>query len=88
MRHFTLITPVGSEHESWIGRALARLAAGWLHFRRERLLKATINDLRGRDDRTLKDMGVDRSEIESIVRSKAAGRRQRYVDVGGAAWRG
>jgi uncharacterized protein YjiS (DUF1127 family) len=88
MRHFTLITPAGSEHESWIDRGLARLAAGWLHFRRERRLKATINGIRGLDDRTLKDIGVDRSEIEAIVRSKAAGRRQRYVDVGGAAWRG
>ncbi len=61
---------------------------GWREYLQRRRLKATIFTLRGLDDRTLRDIGLDRSEIESVVHSKGAGRRLRYLDIGGITPRG
>ena len=36
----------------------------------------------------LHHIGIDRSEIESVVHSKGAGRRLRYLDIGGITPRG
>jgi uncharacterized protein YjiS (DUF1127 family) len=88
MTHFTLTTSARVAENSRTGRLTAQLHAGWQRFLMRRRLKATIYMLQGLDDRTLSDIGIDRSEIEPLVNSKAAGRRQRYVDVGGVTPRG
>ncbi len=41
--------------------------------------RATVFMLRSLDEHTLRDIGVDRSEIESVVHGEAAERRHCYV---------
>lgn len=59
------------------GGLLPRLASRYLAWRRRR---ATIAMLHGLDSRTLKDIGLARSEIESAVNTHGAGRRLRFAD--------
>jgi uncharacterized protein YjiS (DUF1127 family) len=62
------------------GITLKRLwNAYWAH----RAQSATVFLLRGLDDRTLQDIGVERSEIESVVYSRSSDRLRRYHP----AWR-
>jgi uncharacterized protein YjiS (DUF1127 family) len=61
---------------------VARLAAGWREILLRRRMKATIYTLHALDDRTLGDIGLDRSEIESVVRSNQQERRQRMIAFG------
>ncbi|MEQ1611500.1 MAG: DUF1127 domain-containing protein [Hyphomicrobiaceae bacterium] len=70
------------------GRLAARFKAGWQTYLLRRRLKATVFTLQGLDDRTLSDIGLDRSEIESVVRSKSHERRQRMIEFGGVVARG
>jgi len=69
-------------------RLAAHFRNGCREYLQRRRLKATVFTLRGLDDRTLRDIGLDRSEIESVVHCKGAGRRLRYVDIGGITPRG
>ena len=48
-------------------RAAMAARSAWQGYRQRRRLKDTIITLEGLDDRTLKDIGLDRSEIESVV---------------------
>jgi uncharacterized protein YjiS (DUF1127 family) len=88
MTHFTFTTNARTAETSWTGRLTARLQAGFQRFLLRRRLKMTVYTLQALDDRTLSDIGIDRSEIESLANSKAAGRRQRYVEIGGVIGRG
>jgi uncharacterized protein YjiS (DUF1127 family) len=88
MTHFTLTTNTRTAESSRIGRLTAHLQAGWQRFLLRRRLKATMHTLQALDERTLSDIGIDRSEIESLVNSRAAGRRQRFVEIGGVIGRG
>ncbi len=54
----------------------------WLAYWEWRARKATILILHALDRRTLNDIGIDPSEIESLVQSRACDRRRRYD----AAW--
>ncbi len=47
------------------------LLAAWASWRRKRRLKATARILHGLSDRTLKDIGVERSEIDSVVMARS-----------------
>jgi uncharacterized protein YjiS (DUF1127 family) len=62
--------------------AVARRA--WQAYWDWRARQATIEILRALDSRTLRDIGLSRSEIESVVRDKH-GERRRCYDAG---WRG
>ncbi len=46
------------------------IMAAWAAWRRRRRLKATARILHGLSDRTLKDIGVERSEIDSVVTAR------------------
>ena len=65
----------------------ARFRAGagrwWRSYREKRLMGATIRALQSLDNRALKDIGLDRSEIESVAIARCCGRRLRYVEFGG-----
>jgi uncharacterized protein YjiS (DUF1127 family) len=57
-----------------IGRLLARSAGKWSStFAAWRVRRRAIKELRGLDDRVLKDMGLHRSEIESVVYGQDSG---------------
>ncbi len=56
----------------------ASFGFAWRAFRYRRRQQATIRVLKSLDDRTLKDIGLARNEIESVVSTQAAERRQYY----------
>jgi uncharacterized protein YjiS (DUF1127 family) len=51
----------------------------WAGLRRRHRERLTQKVLEGLDDRTLHDIGIERSEITSIARSRTADRRVKYV---------
>jgi uncharacterized protein YjiS (DUF1127 family) len=58
------------------------LQRAWRNYWRRRAARATLQILHALDDRTLKDIGIDRSEIESVVCSAP---RERLVGLDTAA---
>ena len=54
------------------------LSGAWHAVRGWRARKATVEILQSLDGRTLRDIGVDRSEIESIVYGKRDGGKRWY----------
>ena len=68
------------------GRRLSRLAGGagsliarlWRAYWDWRVRRTTVLLLRSLDRRTLHDIGIDRSEIESIVHDAGRDRRRRH----------
>jgi len=53
----------------------------WAAYWTWRAQHATATILHALDDRTLKDIGIDRSEIESVVWVARAGRKERRISV-------
>ena len=66
-----------------VARIAGVLKGIWHAYRKWRARKATIEILQGLDRRTLRDIGVDPSEIESIVYDRR-GEGRRWYD---ANWR-
>jgi uncharacterized protein YjiS (DUF1127 family) len=56
---------------------IGRLFRRWLEHRRQ---CRALTQLRSVDPRILRDMGIDRSEVTSIVGGDPAGRRRRWAD--------
>lgn len=56
---------------------LQTIRTTWERWQRMRRKQRTVRILRGLSDRTLKDIGVDRSRIESIVHGCGEDRRMR-----------
>jgi len=50
----------------------------WQAYWRRRSERATINLLHALNDSVLHDIGIDRSEIESVVRTRSKGRLQHF----------
>ena len=53
----------------WLARLASALARFWLRLLRERHARLMIDELQALDDATLKDIGVYRCQIESMVRT-------------------
>ena len=50
----------------------------WQGYWMRKAQRTTVHVLSGLDDRTLQDIGIDRSEIESLVYTRDAERVRRY----------
>jgi uncharacterized protein YjiS (DUF1127 family) len=59
------------------GRIRCSLSTVWRNYWRRRVDRAAIFMLQSLDNRMLKDIGIDRSEIASVVRDVGDGRRGR-----------
>jgi uncharacterized protein YjiS (DUF1127 family) len=58
---------------------LSELLKGWWKaYRAHRSKRATVFALQGLDDRILSDIGIDRSEIESVVYGRSGERLRNY----------
>ena len=64
-------------------RAVAALQRAWIGFWRWWIQRVTIRRLQELDDHLLKDIGVDRSEIDSIAHTKGIERMRRYDSITG-----
>lgn len=53
-----------------LSRLLEAARKIWTRLQRERRLRATIRTLHGLNDRTLKDVGLRRGDIEAVVRDR------------------
>jgi uncharacterized protein YjiS (DUF1127 family) len=63
-----LILPFTRPFAGGGARSIAGMAAkAFAVVRKRRAIRATVAELRSLDDRTLSDIGLDRSEIESIA---------------------
>lgn len=60
--------------------AAAHIRAWWLAFARRQRLRRTAGILEGLDDRTLKDIGLDRTEIASVKTHGCRERRLHLID--------
>jgi len=69
-----LSRPVG---RASVGRRVADMAQhAWSRYWRRRAEHATVGLLHALDDRALRDIGLDRSEIESVVYNASRGERR------------
>ena len=74
--HSETLTPVAS-----LSHRFGEFASGlWRAYWRRRSQRATISLLHSLQDNVLHDIGIDRSEIESVVRTRSRGRLQRFED--------
>ena len=78
MRNIHSAAAIGIVTDGLTSRVQRVVSRAWSGFWRRRSMKATIRVLNGLDDRMLKDIGIDRSEIESIASTEGQGRRRRY----------
>lgn len=76
MAHITL-THTWHQPGSVLHRATAAVQKLWLAYQARRAERATIQLLHSLDDRALKDIGIDRSEIESVAHNDD---RDRHAD--------
>lgn len=67
-------------------RAVAEAARLWRQMRRRSLMRATAHTLYGLSDRTLHDIGIDRSEIDAIVAAFDCDSNRASYDGGVRRW--
>jgi uncharacterized protein YjiS (DUF1127 family) len=88
MQHDAIVRSGGSTSAKVLSRLSCWAGTQWIRFWRWRSLNATVAVMHGLDDRMLKDIGIDRSEIESIAYTSGAERRRRYVEMVSGSCRG
>jgi uncharacterized protein YjiS (DUF1127 family) len=72
----------GGLSPGFVIRRLGEIGKGlWRAYWRRRSERATIAVLHALGDNVLHDIGIDRSEIESVVRTRSRGRLQRFDSV-------
>jgi uncharacterized protein YjiS (DUF1127 family) len=64
-----------AEYHPLADRFLGLAQRAWTTYWRRKAERAAVFALHALDDRTLKDIGMDRSEIESVVYTAARGRQ-------------
>jgi len=75
----TQVLHSGSAGLSLAAHRVADMGKGlWQAYWRRRSERATINLLHALGDNVLHDIGIDRSEIESVVRTRSKGRLQHF----------
>ncbi len=57
-----------------LNRVFGAVQSVWTTLQRERRLRATIRDLHGLNDRALRDIGLQREDIEAVVRDRCQNR--------------
>jgi uncharacterized protein YjiS (DUF1127 family) len=67
-----------ADAEAHTGGARQLLRGWWDAYWQRRAKRATVFMLQGLDDRVLSDIGIDRSEIESVVYGSGADRIRHY----------
>lgn len=80
MLHLAFAPPSRLVSSTLPARIVAAAAAALCRVRTRLHRRATARALHNLSDRTLKDIGLDRSEIESIASSVAADRRHARLD--------
>ena len=70
-----------ADHASAFSRNAIKLQTWWLALARRRRIRKTAQILDGLDDRMLKDIGLNRSEIESYAHHGCFERRSRLTIV-------
>ncbi len=66
-------------HLSRLLRVAGAVKVVWVEYWRRKAERDTVLVLRSLDDRTLKDIGIDRSEIESVVYAARTAAKERRV---------
>jgi uncharacterized protein YjiS (DUF1127 family) len=87
MRTIQSTVSIAGRTDRLTSRAMAALQSAWLGFWQWWSLRATILLLQELDDRMLKDIGIDRSEIESIAHTQGFECLRRYDALNGAVRR-
>lgn len=79
--------PLGGPVKASVWSRFTRSAARqWHKAQRRMLLRATARSLHGLSDRTLHDIGIDRSEIDTLVDTLAHGGRPERYDGSARRW--
>jgi uncharacterized protein YjiS (DUF1127 family) len=73
-----LISTAGRDTSTLAARAGSRIARAWRTYWQRRARRATVDLLHSLDDRTLRDIGVGRNEITSLVYGRPGDRTRRY----------
>ncbi len=83
MRPFQSASTINSSSASLGLRFRQVLRRAWFGYWRWWIQRVTIRRLQELDDHLLKDIGVDRSEIDSIAHTKGIERMRRYNSITG-----
>jgi len=67
MRNANHTTPL------WLTHLAERLQRGWRHWQYLRRRASAIQELQGLDDRALRDIGLERTQIRAVVEAMLAG---------------
>lgn len=62
----------------WLHAAASAISRAWTAYLERRTRRAAVLMLQSLDAHTLHDIGIDRSEIESVVHGRPAERKHRY----------
>lgn len=75
--HVSMPTRPASRASVLVASVLGYVSHNWIVWQARRRQRATVRILQGLSDRTLKDIGVDRSRIEAIAATCSDERRRR-----------
>jgi uncharacterized protein YjiS (DUF1127 family) len=73
-----LISTAEPDTPTLAARAGSSIARAWRAYWQRRARRATVDLLHSLDDRTLRDIGVGRNEITSLVHGRPGDRTRRY----------